>query len=570
MKKNKKKKKKQLLKKNVLNHFEKILQLQQLFINNDNTDFYMFIRMYSFIKHFNKIALTIRKRENIDYIVPSTFICYQKDITIKPFWNEHIQQLSDELFLPINENIIKVNNFTNIFKKTWFDTEFFESKNENNIEFPINKNDVTKKQIKTKSIKLYPNSIQKRILKKFIGTYRYYYNRTIQYINNYDKKNRCSYYYVNHLDVSTKIDVDIPKTKTYDRDEVTDTVYFNPYKMEHIRPILKMNPPEWLDKQYPSHLIDQAINEALNAFSNNMKKYNKTGNVFKLKFKNTKNVYQTIKIDSVYFSKNKNTFFGSYKINDIKVFDHIKSSESFNVYGQKMSNLTWNKVTNKWTLHIPIDDIPVKINKKYKIGSIDPGMRHYCALYSTDHVCLIGKDVTTKIMKICKEIDIINSRLNRDVYYVKKNDEIIYYTVNSKRRKSLRKALHLKIQYLKNLKNELHYKTIIYLCKNYEKIIYPRFEIQKMSGKLSSKIARNMYNLSYHQFARRLMETSIRYNTEILNRGEAYTTKTCTRCGEINNNVGCNIIFICNKCGLRIGRDFNGARNILLKNNEYI
>jgi len=46
---------------------------------------------------------------------------------------------------------------------------------------------------------------------------------------------------------------------------------------------------------------------------------------------------------------------------------------------------------------------------------------------------------------------------------------------------------------------------------------------------------------------------------------EAYTSKTCTRCGVLNN-IGSNEIYHCKECDLVIDRDINGARNILLKN----
>jgi transposase len=46
---------------------------------------------------------------------------------------------------------------------------------------------------------------------------------------------------------------------------------------------------------------------------------------------------------------------------------------------------------------------------------------------------------------------------------------------------------------------------------------------------------------------------------------EEYTSKTCGRCGELNN-VGKSEIYRCSKCLLVIDRDINGARNILIKN----
>ena len=46
---------------------------------------------------------------------------------------------------------------------------------------------------------------------------------------------------------------------------------------------------------------------------------------------------------------------------------------------------------------------------------------------------------------------------------------------------------------------------------------------------------------------------------------EEYTSKTCGRCGWLNNNLSNKDTFKCRSCGLHISRDINGARNILLK-----
>jgi putative transposase len=47
---------------------------------------------------------------------------------------------------------------------------------------------------------------------------------------------------------------------------------------------------------------------------------------------------------------------------------------------------------------------------------------------------------------------------------------------------------------------------------------------------------------------------------------ESYTSKTCTRCGWVHQKLGGNKVFKCQRCALVINRDYNGARNVLLKN----
>ncbi|MCC3491690.1 MAG: transposase [Microcoleus sp. PH2017_16_JOR_D_A] len=46
---------------------------------------------------------------------------------------------------------------------------------------------------------------------------------------------------------------------------------------------------------------------------------------------------------------------------------------------------------------------------------------------------------------------------------------------------------------------------------------------------------------------------------------EAYTSKTCGNCGHIHRKLGGSKVFKCPNCQTVIGRDLNGARNILLR-----
>ena len=47
--------------------------------------------------------------------------------------------------------------------------------------------------------------------------------------------------------------------------------------------------------------------------------------------------------------------------------------------------------------------------------------------------------------------------------------------------------------------------------------------------------------------------------------GEEYTSQTCGRCGQLNKELGKEKQFRCPGCGLNTDRDFNGSRNVLLK-----
>lgn len=43
---------------------------------------------------------------------------------------------------------------------------------------------------------------------------------------------------------------------------------------------------------------------------------------------------------------------------------------------------------------------------------------------------------------------------------------------------------------------------------------------------------------------------------------ESFTSKTCSKCGTMNNDLGSQKIYKCSECKVIMDRDINGARNI--------
>ena len=75
----------------------------------------------------------------------------------------------------------------------------------------------------------------------------------------------------------------------------------------------------------------------------------------------------------------------------------------------------------------------------------------------------------------------------------------------------------------------------------------------------------NRFNtmLSHYKFKQRLFHTADINNCNVVIMGEAYTSKTCTKCLH-ENSPGRNI-FKCKSCNLIIDRDRQGSRNLYLK-----
>jgi transposase len=537
---------------NILNY-----NIQQKIMFYKITDIITFERYkrFCFNRQLNKKFTAFKKVCNTNFIIPSDFKVYFMDNSVVPFWNNKIKQISDTIYLPNDENSKKLKN-SKITNNSWFNVSRIKNKNNDaKIEITDNKDNKTI-LVRTRKIKLFLDNKQIYLLKIFINTYRYFYNRTISYINNYDKKTHKTFFFIDPKNEKTrsdtKIEIDLKDNKNY-------------FNFRFVRDTLKKYKPTWLLDKFPSHLIDQAIKEAIKNYNTEMEKYKESHRSFKLHFKSKKNITQTINIEDCYINEKSNSLFTNYKYNEEYLFRNLKSSEKLKKYKALTSTLTFHTVLKTVFLNLT-HEIETKENTKKKVASGDPGERTFLTIYSDNQVNRMGERCSVKMHKVCKEIDIIQSRLDRKEYYTNEGETL---KMDSKRRKNLRKAMHRKIAYLKNLKMELHNKTIRFIYTNYGKMIIPPYEIKNMVGKLNSKISRCMYNLSYYSFKERLKDKGEEMNLIVEEKGEHYTTKTCTRCGNIDNNIGGKEIYNCLKCKLIIGRDDGAARNIMLKNQKF-
>jgi IS605 OrfB family transposase len=477
------------------------------------------------------------------------FITLIKDDKCVPFWNDNINCISNQIFFPSDDNLIKLNNPKTFNYTSCFQTEHYKSKSDNLV-IETNNNRKFNNTIKCKKIKIYFNKKQKIVINKLFGIYRYFYNRAIQYINNYNKENQETYYLINYNDILTKKII-----------KLDDTKYI--FSLNKMRKSLKDNLPEWIDIKYPSHLVDKAFDEAIKNYNICMIKYKKYHIKFCLKFKTKKDKYQTMNIEKTMISNNRKSIFPKLKYENECVFKNIKFSEK--LYNDICdSSITCNIKLNKYYLNMSYEDTIKKneeILKIRKVCSIDPGIRSFLTIYSDNEINKIGINISDKLNKYCKEIDIITSKI-----YSKKEKKYIY---NNNKRKNLKKALHRKIKKIENIKEELHNKSIKFLSERYSKIILPPFEIQKMSNKLNTRISRSLYNLSFYKFKTKLINKCKELNIEFVERPEYYTSKTCTNCGFIKHDLGSNKIFKCLNCNKIIDRDVNGSRNIMLRNNNW-
>lgn len=479
-------------------------------------------------------------------------------IKISPFWNNNVKMMTKKLFIPNNNNSYTIEN-QGTLSGSWFNVTTLKSKNKRNIMNCLEKETEMKfRNIngklgtvkKCQKVKIFLNKDQRKYIKIMIGTYRYYYNRCVSYFNNYNKGNRSSHFFINPNDKTTKIELKGIKS---------------PYDFQSIRKLISYNYPTWLFADFPKHLIDKAIKECANNYNACLKAYKKNKKPFEFKFKTRKDKFQTIDLEKCMIT-DRNSLFHNFKGDEERpIFRDLKTSERFNKYNYGDSSLTYNTCTKEAYINLSYKSNK-SIPKKYDVCSIDPGVRTFLTVYDENKITEIGKD-NGKLKKICKEIDMIHSRVDSKEYVGNNGNK---YIVNAKRRQNLKKALHRKIEYLKNLKRDLHKKSAKYLCDNYSSIILPPFEIQQMASNLNSRIARQMYNLSHYSFREYLINKAKENNINVHIKGEEYTSMTCGRCGALKIDLGEKKEYLCNNCGLIIDRDINGARNVMLKNIEKV
>lgn len=200
--------------------------------------------------------------------------------------------------------------------------------------------------------------------------------------------------------------------------------------------------------------------------------------------------------------------------------------------------------------------IPIELNMKkksaYKVHdpvALDPGVRTFMTYYSPKMCGQIGKGDMGRITRLCYHLDKLQSKMTK---------------VNARKRQRMKKAsikLRKKIQ---NIIKDIHFRTANFLCQNFGTILIPEFEVKSMTSKLKSKVARSMMTWSHYKFRERLIHKASEYNVKVIICREDYTSKTCTKCGQLNN-IGNRKWLKCPSCELEIDRDINGARNILLR-----
>jgi len=227
---------------------------------------------------------------------------------------------------------------------------------------------------------------------------------------------------------------------------------------------------------------------------------------------------------------------------------NLRPSES--IKNTKILRIGYNTRTHKFVIYMPYDKQTNKQVKRNKICALDPGIRTFQTLYSPSG---------------------ITYQFGDEKNIIRKNIDRIENVKNFKLKSWYKKYVSRLREKLKNRIADLHWKVSSFLCKNFDTILVGNMSTKGIVSNrlhLHSKTKQMTYTLSHYMFKERLSSKAIEYNCSFKVVDESYTSKTCGKCGELNQSLGGSKQFNCPRymCLYRMDRDIHGARNIYIKN----
>jgi putative transposase len=231
------------------------------------------------------------------------------------------------------------------------------------------------------------------------------------------------------------------------------------------------------------------------------------------------------------------------------MIDAYYNNEPFDLDSvKKAAKLKYDSSNNSYILYVPFTATAIENNNKYSFVSLDPGIRTFMTGLSENHIIKIGTNVSSKIKSYHKRL----SNTNKIFSDGKRRKKEMTY-----RRK------------IKNLVDDLHWKTINYLTKTYKTILIGDMSVKGIVRKGESVLnginKKTALSLKFYEFRQRLKYQCYTKHINYKELDERYTSKICSNCGWVNEELEGKKMFECKKCKKKIDRDINGCRGILMK-----
>lgn len=433
----------------------------------------------------------------------------------KPFWDDSCEVISSHLLshVQIDSARLESSSLSKVVDNSWFlnERKFHQNTNsqktysQSYTNSLIDYTDLEDTQIKSRKIRIYPTQQQKTLFKQWFGVARKFYNETLTTYKNGSEK-------------------------TWDK------VY---------KDIAEQNKEHDYIKSVPYQIKKISVKDYRKALSINKIKAKRYGKPFEMKFKSKKNPKQ-----SCFIPKTAISSLGIY----YTIAGKLKMKESAWFENKDISDCRLVLEFGKWFIVIPREVKTTPIENQEGVVAIDPGVRTFATYFSTEgYFGKLGQGAFDRILKLNLKIDKLISKLSKET---------------DKRKKSNLKRSIFNIRFkIRNLIDELHWKTIKFFTSRFKVIIFPPFNVSEMikksNRKLPKKVVRSMNCFRFFEFKERLKLKCKENGVTFIESSEAYTSKTNSFTGELMENLGSKEKFMFNN--ISVDRDINGARNILIR-----
>ena len=210
--------------------------------------------------------------------------------------------------------------------------------------------------------------------------------------------------------------------------------------------------------------------------------------------------------------------------------------------------------------HVNYKTETINIEKKIKIASIDPGIKTLSTVYTPEGILM---KLGNNIQKIYKRISDRINKLNE-----------ILPTKKGRTKQNIRKRLSKLRSKIRSMVENIHITIASFLARSIDELILPKLDVSNIINKarrnLNKGIVKDIIYKSPYKFHCKIIDQCDKYNTKIIEATEEYTSKTCGNCfnRKTKEEQKGERVYECKKCGIKIDRDYNGARNIMLKHKK--
>lgn len=282
------------------------------------------------------------------------------------------------------------------------------------------------------------------------------------------------------------------------------------------------------------------MRDACQSYSTEKKKAKKSGKGFSQHFKSRKDPWQSC-------------FIPKSAVKDHGIYPRISGEL---LYSEQLpDNILDSRLVRyngRYYLAVPHEREITRTENQGRVVAIDPGVRSFISFYSEDNLGQLGTHDIGRIQRLCEHLDDLMSRMSG---------------AGSRKKRRMQRSANRMRWKIRDLVDELHHKAARFLVDNFDIILLPTFETQKMAvkkaRKLRKKSVRQMLTWAHYRFKDFLKHKAFEAGKLVMDVCEAYTSKTNSWTGELMPKLGGREWITVD--GLRINRDINGARGILLR-----